>query len=185
MKIGLTQRILVHNGHAYDATSVAWYSYLQGHTLVSIPNRVDQDFEQLAEELDVLIITGGDDSVLRRNVELKLAGQVALRKKPIIGVCHGCFLLVDVLGGEVIDIEDHHNAEHTINYFGDTVQVNSYHSLAIKQLHKSGTTLATDNEGNVEAWIDGKMAGVVWHPERMKTPWLPDEIQTLLFQGQK
>jgi gamma-glutamyl-gamma-aminobutyrate hydrolase PuuD len=149
---------------------VAWYSYLQGHTLVPIPNRVDQDFEQLAEDLDVLIITGGDDSVLRRNVELKLAGQMALRKKPIIGVCHGCFLLVDVLGGEVTDVEDHHNVEHMINYFGDTVQVNSYHSLAIKQLHKSGTVLATDNAGNVE---------------RMKAPWLPDEIQTLLFQGQK
>ena len=182
MKIGLTQRILYHNGQAYDATQHGWYSYLKGHTLVPIANKTDQDFEQLAVELDALIITGGDDSALRRTVELKLAGQMALRKKPIVGVCHGCFLLVDVLGGEVVDIKNHHNVEHLINYFGDTIQVNSYHNLSIKQLHQSGTVLATDNDGNIEAWIDGSMAGIVWHPERMKAPWIPDEIKTLLFK---
>lgn len=182
MRIGLTQRILVHNGHAYDATSVGWYSYLQGHTLVPIANRVDQDFETVAQELDVLIITGGDDSALRRTVELKLAGQMTLRRKPVIGVCHGAFLLTDVLGGTVLDVVGHHNTAHAINYFGDLIEVNSYHTLAIKELHKSGTILATDSEGNCEAWIDGQTAGVVWHPERMKTPWLPDEIKNLLFK---
>jgi hypothetical protein len=35
--------------------------------------------------------------------------------------------------------------------------------------------------GYVEAFIDGILAGVVWHPERMDTPWLPDEIEELLF----
>jgi hypothetical protein len=75
LKIGLTQRILYHNGQAYDSTQHGWYSYLQGHTLVPIANRVDQDFEQLAVDVDALIITGGDDSLLRRTVELKLAGQ--------------------------------------------------------------------------------------------------------------
>jgi gamma-glutamyl-gamma-aminobutyrate hydrolase PuuD len=182
LKIGLTQRILTHNGQAYDSTQHGWYSYLRGHTLVPIPNRTDQDFETLAVDLDAVIITGGDDSALRRTVELKLAGQMALRKKPVVGICHGCFLLVDVLGGEVVDIDNHHNIEHLINYFGDTIQVNSYHSLSIKQLHKSGTVLATDNDGNIEAWIDGNIAGIVWHPERMKEPWLPDEIKTLLFK---
>jgi len=182
LKIGLTQRILIHNGHAYDATSVAWYSYLQGHTLVTVPNRVDQDFEQLAVDLDAVIITGGDDSALRRTVELKLAGQLALRKKPVVGVCHGCFLLTNVLGGTVVDIVGHHDTSHTIQYFGELVEVNSYHTIAIRQLHKSGTVLATDEAGNCEAWIDGATAGVVWHPERMKEPWLPDEIKNLLFK---
>ena len=139
-----------------------------------IANRTDQDFEQLAVDLDALIITGGDDSALRRTVELWLAGQMTLRKKPVVGVCHGCFLLTDVLGG--------HNTTHNINYFGESVTVNSYHTLAIKELHRSGTVLATDSEGNCEAWIDGQTAGVVWHPERMKTPWLPDEIVNLIFK---
>ena len=185
MIIGLTQRILYHNGQAYDASSSAWYSYLRGHTLVPIPNRKDQDFEKLAVDLDALIITGGDDSTLRRTVELKLAGQMTLRRKPIVGICHGCFLLADVLGGTVEDVIGHHNTEHTVQYFGDTHLVNSYHSLAITKLPSKAIPLVTDPEGNIEAWIDSNVAGVVWHPERMKTPWLPDEIQNLLFQGQK
>jgi hypothetical protein len=40
--------------------------------------------------------------------------------------------------------------------------------------------LANDVDGNCESWIDGKMAGIVWHPERMDTPWIPDEIEQLL-----
>ena len=185
MKIGLTQRVLFHKGRAYDAVEHGWYSYLKGHTLVTIPNRTDQDFNSLAEELDALIITGGDDSTIRRTVELKLAGQFALRRKPIVGVCHGCFLLVDVLGGTAVDVEEHMDTDHNINYFGDVVAVNSYHTLAITELHKSGTALATDSAGNIEAWIDGNMAGVVWHPERMKNAWLPDEIINLLFKENK
>jgi gamma-glutamyl-gamma-aminobutyrate hydrolase PuuD len=149
---------------------------------VPIANRLDQDFEALAVELDALIITGGDDSALRRTVELKLAGQLALRKKPVVGVCHGCFLLTDVLGGTVVEVVGHHNTTHNINYFGEIISVNSYHALAIKKLHLSGTVLATDEEGRCEAWIDGQTAGVVWHPERMREPWIPDEIKNLLFK---
>jgi gamma-glutamyl-gamma-aminobutyrate hydrolase PuuD len=183
--IGLTQRILYHNGQAYDSVGHGWYSYLKGHTLVSIPNRVDQDFEKLAQELDALIITGGDDSTLRRTVELKLAGQMTLRRRPVVGVCHGAFLLTEVLGGTIEDCIGHHNTEHTIQYFGETQQVNSYHTLAITRLPATATALALDSEGNIEAWIDGQVAAVVWHPERMKTPWLPDEVQNLLFKETK
>jgi gamma-glutamyl-gamma-aminobutyrate hydrolase PuuD len=136
----------------------------------------------LAVELDAVIITGGDDSALRRTVELRLTGQMTLRRKPVVGVCHGCFLLTDVLGGTVVEVVGHYNTTHNVNYFGELIAVNSYHTLAIKELHPSGTALATDEEGNCEAWIDGATAGVVWHPERMKEPWVPDEIKNLLFK---
>jgi gamma-glutamyl-gamma-aminobutyrate hydrolase PuuD len=135
----------------------------------------------LAVDLDVLIITGGDDSVLRRAVELKIAGQMTLRRKPVVGICHGAFLLADVLGSKIIEVDGHHNTEHCVNYFGEIQTVNSFHNLAITELHKSATPLVQDQDGNCEAWIDGLMAGVVWHPERMKEPWLPDEIKNLLF----
>jgi gamma-glutamyl-gamma-aminobutyrate hydrolase PuuD len=182
LKIGLTQRILYHKGQAYDSTQHGWYSYLRGHTLVPIANRVDQDFEQLATDLDAVIITGGGDSVLRRTIELKLAVQMTLRRKPVLGVCHGCFLLTDVLGGQVAEVVGHHNTEHAVIYFGDQYQVNSYHTLTITQLPATATSLATDLEGNIEAWIDHNVAGVVWHPERMKEPWIPDEIKNLIFK---
>lgn len=180
MKIGLTQRVLYHRGRAYDSIEHGWYSYLQNHTLTYIPNQLEQDFEQLADTLDAVIITGGDDSALRRATELKLAGAMLKRNKPIIGVCHGAFLLTDVLGGTVEEVSGHMDMEHDVEYFGELVSVNSYHNLAITKPHKRATILCVDGLGNCEAWIDDNIAGVVWHPERMTTPWLPDEIQGLL-----
>lgn len=180
MKIGLSQRVLLHKNRAYDALEQGWYTYLKSHTLFPIANRPDQDFHNLANDLDCFIITGGDDSTVRRLTEIRLATQMIARRKPVIGICHGAFLLTSLLGGIVEEIEGHINCEHEINYFGDLVAVNSYHSLAIKTPQKSATILAYDNHGNCEAWIDGSVAGIVWHPERMEVPWIPEEIDKLL-----
>lgn len=180
MKIGLSQRVFYYKGRAYDAIEHGWYSYLKNHTLVPIPNRLDQEFHHLAQELDAFIITGGDDSAIRRTTELKLATAIMAEQKPVVGICHGCFLLTDVLGGTVGEIDNHADTEHTIDYFGQQINVNSYHTLSVDKTHKSATILATDNQGYCESWIDGNLAGVVWHPERMAIPFLPTEINLLL-----
>jgi gamma-glutamyl-gamma-aminobutyrate hydrolase PuuD len=153
---------------------------LGGHTLFYLPNNLNQDFDHIADNLDAFIITGGDDSVLRRTVETKLATKVMQRNKPVIGICHGAFLLTDLLGGVVEEVDAHRDTKHPVFYFGDVKEVNSYHSLGITKLHDTGTTLCVDELGHVEAFIDGKIAGVVWHPERMEVPWLPEEIDILL-----
>lgn len=105
-----------------------------------------------------------------------------LVNKPVIGICHGCFLLADVLGGKVIEVMDHQDTEHTIWYKEQQHSVNSYHSLGIAQPHQKATVLAVDADSHCEAWIDGNLAGVAWHPERMSVPWLPQEID-ILFKG--
>ena len=180
MNIGLSQRILYHNSRSYDSIEHGWYDYLRNHNLIFIPNGLKQDFDKLADTLDLLILTGGDDSKLRRTTEIKIASKFLHRNKPILGVCHGSLLLTDILGGTIEDVDGHINTSHSVYYLGDEHYVNSYHSLAIKKLHSSGTELVVDPEGNCEAWIDNKIAGVMWHPERMKIAWLPDEIQSFL-----
>ena len=182
LKIGLSQRILYHRGRAYDAIEHGWYSYLNGHTLFYLPNSTAQDFNQIADNLDSFIITGGDDIALRRTVETKLASAMMQRNKPVVGICHGAFLLTDLLGGTVVDVDAHMEQLHPVMYFGDVKIVNSFHNIAIDKLHTTGTVLCTDELGHIESWIDGTLAGVVWHPERMDQPWLPDEIETLLFK---
>ena len=147
--------------------------------LFPVKNTPHQDFDELADELDMFIITGGDDSVLRRTIEIRLASRVMQRNKPVIGICHGAFLLTDLLGGKVEEIQNHSDTNHSVYYFGDEYYVNSYHSLSIPQTHDTATTLVVDPNGHCEAWIDKKLAGIVWHPERMEKPWIPDEIQTL------
>jgi gamma-glutamyl-gamma-aminobutyrate hydrolase PuuD len=180
MNIGLSQRVLLHKNRAYDALEHGWYSYLKAHTLFPIANRPNQDFNDLANKLDCFVITGGDDSTVRRLTEMRLATHMIARQKPVIGICHGAFLLTELLGGEIAEIDGHTDSEHEINYFGELITVNSYHSLAIKIPQRSATVLANDDHGNCEAWIDGTTAGIVWHPERMTSPWIPDEIQSLL-----
>ena len=180
LKIGLSQRVLYHNGRAYDSIEHGWYQYLKEHTLVPVANRLDQDFEQLADQLDAFIITGGDDSAIRRTTELQLATQILKQYKPMLGVCHGCFLLTDIMGGQVDEIEGHNGVDHIVHCASSSRLVNSYHSLSIAQLHSTGICLVKDAEGHCEAWIDGTIAGVVWHPERMTDPWLPTEISNLM-----
>lgn len=179
MRIGLSQRIILYKNRAYDSLDQSWYHYLKSHSIFPIANSIDQDLETIAQKLDCFIITGGDDSTIRRLTEMRLATHMIARRKPVIGICHGAFLLTEILGGEIVEISNHIDCEHQISYFGELISVNSYHSLAIKTPQKSATILAYDDQGNCEAWIDGNTAGIVWHPERMHQPWIPEEIEQL------
>lgn len=180
MRISLSQRIMYHKGRAYDATEHGWYNLLAGHNLFFIPNTLNQDFDLVADNSDSFIITGGDDSDLRRTIELKLATKMMERNKPVVGICHGAFLISELLGGEVSEIDSHMDVDHYIFYNREAIEVNSHHSLGIIKEHPSATVLCRDYFGNVEAFIDGNLAGIVWHPERMKNPWIPPEIAYML-----
>ena len=176
MKIGLTQRVLMHKGLAHDSLDHAWYEYLSGHELVVIPNRLPVKIT----DLDALIITGGDDHPVRNHVEKELASSMFLSNLPVIGICHGCQLLTQQLGGTVVPVDNHMDSYHEVFYQDNPHLVNSYHKLRIEQTPPGATVLACDPEGHVEAWIQGRTAGVMWHPERMTQPWVPSEISRLL-----
>jgi putative glutamine amidotransferase len=128
----------------------------------------------------LLIVTGGDDHPVRNQIEHELVDSMLSRDLPIIGVCHGCQLLSQRLGGTVVPVEDHQDSYHEVFYHGQPHLVNSYHTLRIEQAPPGAAVLARDPEGNAEAWIHGKTAGIMWHPERMTQPWVPTEIQQLL-----
>ena len=176
MKIGLTQRVLLHRGRAYDSLEHSWYEFLQGHTLVSIPNRLPVSYP----EIDLLIVTGGDDHVVRNQIEHELVDSMLSQNLPIIGVCHGCQLLTTTLGGTIVSVDGHMDSYHEVDYNGQHHLVNSYHTLRIAQPPPGATVLARDLDGHVESWILGRTAGVMWHPERQQQPWIPQEIKHLL-----
>lgn len=172
MIIGLTQRVLFHKERAYDSLEHGWYSCLQGHKLVSIPNRIDVDID-----VDLLIITGGESHAVRDLVEERLVQQFILESKPIIGICHGAFLLTAMFGGIVSSISGHMDTEHFVN--GKQL-VNSYHTLQIEKHPTQATVLATDEQGCCESWIYKNIGAVVWHPERMIEPYWPKQIGDIL-----
>jgi putative glutamine amidotransferase len=149
---------------------------LQGHTLIPIPNRLCVPFP----EIDLLIITGGDDHPVRNQIEHELVDSMLSRNLPVIGICHGCQLLTQRLGGTTVSVADHQDSYHEVEYHGQQHLVNSYHKLRIERSPPGATVLARDPDGYPEAWIQGKTAGVMWHPERMTQPWWPDEVKRLL-----
>jgi putative glutamine amidotransferase len=127
----------------------------------------------------VLIVTGGDDHPVRNQIENELVNSMLSRNLPVIGICHGCQLLTQRLGGTVVPVADHMDSHHEVFYQDQAHLVNSYHKLRIEQVPPGATVLARDPDGYPEAWIQGQIAGVMWHPERMKQPWVPKEIEVL------
>ena len=176
MRIGLTQRVLFHRDRAYDSLEHSWYEYLQGHTLIPIPNRIPV----IIPDIDLLIVTGGDDNPVRDHVEQQLVATMIEQDRPVIGICHGCQLLTRYLGGRCATVNGHNGKNHTVWNSGTTHTVNSYHNLRIERMPKGARALALTDDNVPEAWIAGKIAAVMWHPERMDQPWLPKEIQYLL-----
>jgi putative glutamine amidotransferase len=176
MPIGLTQRVLFHKNRAYDSIDHSWYEYLEEHTLVFIPNRLPI----VIPDIDCLIVTGGDGHVVRNQVETELVKHCYRHDIPIIGVCHGCQLLTKLYGGECTEVIGHMNTTHKIHSSSGTHMVNSYHAMCIEHVPPGAVVLAKDDANNPEAWIYGKLAAIMWHPERMSDPWIPEEIAELL-----
>ena len=166
----------MHKGQAHDSLDHSWYEFLQGHTLVPIPNRLCSPFPNI----DLLLITGGDDHPVRNQIEHELVNSMLARNLPVIGICHGCQLLTQRLGGSVVPVVDHQDSYHEVFYQDESHLVNSYHNLRIERSPPSATVLAHDPNGYTEAWIQGRTAGIMWHPERMTHPWVPEEISRLL-----
>lgn len=175
MRIGLTQRVLFHKNRAYDSIEHSWYEYLKEHTLYFIPNRLPVQFP----DIDCLIITGGDSTPLRVEVETELIRTAYESDIPVIGICHGCQLLTKMYGGACTEVIGHMDTKHQVYAETGSYTVNSYHSLCIDYVPPGAKILARDDADNPEAWIHGKLAGIMWHPERMIKPWIPEEIELL------
>lgn len=185
MKIGLTQRVLLYSersGITGDFLDHTWYDtpLTKGHTLIPVPNRRDLDYDELAEELDLLIITGGRNEDIRVITETELATSMVTLGKPVLGICHGAFLLTSILQGLVGEDEEkgqrHYFSEHKVWYRGMEKIVNSFHGVYIEEKPKGAMVLVTDPEGDCESWIKDNICAIVWHPERMDKPFIPDEI---------
>lgn len=163
-----------------DCLERSWYRLFAGHTITVAPNIPDLEFEN--HEFDCLVLTGGGDSVARHLTENRLYEIAKQRAKPILGFCHGAFAINDLEGGINSYINGHVDVAHHV-MMGTTLQmVNSYHSQAVAKLAPAFDAVATDQDGNAEAFKHTFLDiwGVVWHPERMTDPVLPPYLADFL-----
>lgn len=102
------------------------------------------------------------------------------QNKPILGVCGGHQEINVYFGGTLCqNIENHsdgvvHNIklkkDSFINniYKEDTINVNSYHHQAIKDVAPSFVISAVANDGTIEAIEKDNIICVQWHPEMLR-----------------
>jgi gamma-glutamyl-gamma-aminobutyrate hydrolase PuuD len=185
MKIALSSREIVLANSVgerlvFDGVERDWWKFLENHDLVVVPNLVDLTTIDL--DVDCVIITGGPDSIARHHTENNLYLYAVSHFIPVLGVCHGAFAVNDLNGGINGQVEGHIGTMHKIEMNGQTYTVNSYHSQSIEKLADNLIPTAVDQDGIVEAFEHPTLPiyGVVWHPERMEDPVLPESVRELL-----
>lgn len=174
------------NNFLFDCLERSWYSFLGNHHLIPHANTrtVDETID-----FDCLVLSGGTDSAARNVTENLLFVHAIKRKKPILGICHGAFVVNELSGGVNSSstcydyIPAHDNTEHEVMMDGKKVLVNSYHGQTIIQLGPQMIPLAMhEPDQTIEAFKHQALPiyGIVWHPERMDVPVLPEEVAILL-----
>lgn len=161
MKIGITmyetsfptfsKKIIVPHYGEYPLTDVLIYNHVQPLLLPSVKSFTPKLIQNFANQIDGLILGGGDDidpstygestvaPVLsypaRDNFEIAMFKRIKKERKPILGVCRGCQMIDVALGGTLYqNIYSQLTHHRLINHDG------SYHSVQIKpgsQLYKT------------------------------------------------
>ena len=178
VKIVVSQEEYIKFSKPFDALERTYYHFLSDHEIIPVPNIVkvpDYDY-------DCLLLTGGPDSPARHKTENLLFAHAFKKKVPILGICHGAFVINDLCGGKHGRVHGHIDCDVEVTMYGKKHTVRCYHAQAIKELGKDMSAIAHDDKGNIEAFKHNKypIYGVVWHPERMKNPVLPTEVKKLL-----
>jgi gamma-glutamyl-gamma-aminobutyrate hydrolase PuuD len=177
MKIAITQRELEYNGTIYDCLERGWFELFSQHTIITVPNLQQCNLTNF----DMLVITGGNNSIERFRTEFDCYKVAWQKNLPIVGICHGAFFLNEIHGGTNGTIDSHQNSQHKIIMEGQEHLVNSYHNLKIDKLGRDLVSIATA-DSDVEGFkhVERPIWGLVWHPERMKDPVLPKMLRDLI-----
>ncbi len=205
--IGISMRMTRHvypsGGEEFrDALAQDWWIFLDavlpGVPVVPLPN-IGKKVEKLLEQIPLsgLVLSGGDDWGVfpqRDLTEKTMVQWTERRKLPILGVCRGAQVLNLLHGGQVSQGFGpvHSCTRHLVHpqlcaaapgWPGNSVEVNSYHALGIRQkdLAPDFSPCFLADDGSVEGFCsaDGRITGILWHPEREA---LPQSHDIPLFQ---
>ena len=182
MRILISQRDIriPPSNFTFDALERSWYELFKKHNLIPVPNlgMIDESIE-----FDCLVLTGGPDSIERHTTEDLLFDHAIKLNKPIFGFCHGAFAVNDLTGGVNGYIDGHVQTDHEIIMDNSIYTVNSYHGQSIDKLGPDMEKVAMDLDGYTEAFKHKykPIYGIVWHPERMKEPVLPNDVRSILL----
>ncbi|HQF53974.1 MAG TPA: gamma-glutamyl-gamma-aminobutyrate hydrolase family protein [Fibrobacteria bacterium] len=169
-----------------DALARDWWAFLKtalpGWAPLLLPN--DPGFATALcslPEVGGLLLTGGNDvgSCEERDATEEASVRTAkARSLPILGVCRGMQFLAHLHGARLTPCERglHVAKRHRIRFAAGHQplrEVNSFHGIAVSlPLESPLVPEAYSEDGTLEAFRvpDKPIRGIMWHPEREKTP---------------
>ncbi|NKD56075.1 MULTISPECIES: gamma-glutamyl-gamma-aminobutyrate hydrolase family protein [unclassified Haematospirillum] len=185
--LAITQRVEIkaEYGERRDALDQRWTLFLQACGLIPVPvpnhTKAALDLVSSADLCGILLSGGNDihaDAPERDCMEYELAAWARKNKKPVLGVCRGMQLLLDLFKVPLQRINGHAGITHTLD---NGRNVNSYHRFAAVGDASPFTVLSRTDDGCIEEIRHPQeyIHGIMWHPERME-PSNRDDI--ILFQ---
>ena len=147
-----------------------------GYLPVPIPNVLDEKtIKQWLNFIQpsAIILSGGNDigAVQKRDsVEKNLLSYAQDRNCPVLGICRGMQMMTCWAGGSLKPVHGHVGDRHNIS--GEiNGKVNSFHNFSASQCPSGFITLATSDDGEIEAFRHEILPweGWMWHPERETT----------------
>ena len=123
-----------------------------------------------------ILFTGGNDLYAyggnapeRDETESCLIDYAEKKGVPLLGICRGMQIIADHYGAKLEKIEGHVRQEHRITGIISRNSVNSYHGMGVLEASEPIEVLAQTEDGVIEAirHVELKMAGIMWHPERV------------------
>lgn len=188
--IGITQRIEIiqPHGEIRDAIDSRWYTFFEACNIlpILIPNHISTA-KTLMEKisLDGIVFSGGNslsffggEAPTRDELETSLLDYALAHHLPILGVCRGMQLIQSYFGIQLQEIKGHVRQDHTINWKGERVVVNSFHNYGAITTLPDIEVLSSSDDGVIEAIKHRTypIIGIMWHPER-NTPFRDTDIK--------
>ena len=184
--VGITQRVATDlaTGERRDALDQRWGTFLAacGLTPVPLPNHSPAALALVAAIPIVgIILTGGNDLPQfggdvpeRDETERDLFEWAERNHRPVLGICRGAQHMAHHLGGAVGPLTGHCVTRHALAPGGR--MVDSYHGFGMAEAPPGGQVIFRGEDGSVEAFTadQGRMVGLMWHPEREAFPHADD-----------
>jgi N5-(cytidine 5'-diphosphoramidyl)-L-glutamine hydrolase len=191
--VAITQRVTIEPRYRErrDCLDQAWARFMHRAGLLPLPlPNHRRTAWALCETAGVegVVLTGGDNLEAyggscseRDETEFALLDFAEQHAIPVLGVCRGMQVILHRFRVPLYPIEGHVTARHRVLIEGHTVEVNSYHRLAARETRPPLETWAVAEDGTIEATrhANGRILGIMWHPERM-SPFATTDIA--LFQ---
>ncbi len=184
MNIGIIPRIRKFKKNQYEySVDIELISFIRNifkKSKVSI--LFDHNLQSF--KVDLLVISGGNDlkhfsKSQENDFKHKLSNfflkKAIKEKKKVVGICYGAQFIADFYKSKLKKTSKHvgsHKIKFLPNNLGlglkKNIVTNSFHEYLIHKLSNKLKPLAKASDGSIEAFQvkNGKILGIMWHPER-------------------